>query len=82
MTDREVLLVATSTLATGRLMADRSSAQDLSGREAAAAYIAALSGDLAVIARSHGLHTLGYLLDMAKLEADNVSRGVDGGRTI
>jgi hypothetical protein len=41
-------------------------------RTAAAVYIADLTGSLALIARSHGLNTLGYLLDMAKLEADNV----------
>lgn len=60
-------------------MTDRSSPQDNRGRAAAAVYIAALSGDLAVIARSHGLDTLGYLLDMAQLEADNVTRQSDGG---
>jgi hypothetical protein len=41
-------------------------------RTAAAAYIADLSGGLAEIARRHGLSTLGYLLDMAKLEAESV----------
>jgi hypothetical protein len=39
---------------------------------AAAAYIAHLSGELALIARRHGLGTLAYLLDMAKLEAESV----------
>ena len=37
-------------------------------------YVATLSGDLAAIARRHGLTTLGYLLDMARLEAENESR--------
>jgi hypothetical protein len=37
-------------------------------------YVATLSADLAVMARRHGLDTLGYLLDMARLEAENVSR--------
>jgi hypothetical protein len=60
-------------------MSDRPSAQDDSARQAAV-YIAAMSGDLAAIARSHGLDTLGYLLDMAQLEADNITRGQDGGR--
>jgi hypothetical protein len=46
-------------------------------RSQAAAYIADLSGSLAQIARSHGLNTLGYLLDMAKLEAEHV-KGSDG----
>jgi hypothetical protein len=60
-------------------MADRPSAQDDGARQAAV-YIAAMSGDLAAIARSYGLDTLGYLLDMAQLEADNITRGQDGGR--
>jgi hypothetical protein len=37
----------------------------------AAAYVAELTGDLAAIARRHGLDTLGYILEMAKLEAEN-----------
>jgi hypothetical protein len=45
-------------------------------RTAAAGYIADLTEGLAVIARSHGLNTLGYLLDMAKLEAEN-AKGTD-----
>ena len=44
-------------------------------RTAAAVYIADLTGSLALIARGHGLNTLGYLLDMAKLEAENVKNG-------
>ena len=39
----------------------------------AADYVAAMSGDLASIARRHGLETLGYLLDMARLEAESVT---------
>jgi hypothetical protein len=48
-------------------------------REAAAAYVADLAGSLAKLARRHGLDTLGYLLDMARLEAENTTRspGVD-----
>jgi hypothetical protein len=41
---------------------------------AAAAYIAELSGDLAMIARGHGLTTLGYLLEMARMEAQSNTR--------
>jgi hypothetical protein len=42
-------------------------------RDAAAdaAYIAGMAQELAAIARRHGFHTLGYLLDMAKLEAES-----------
>ena len=43
------------------------------GRPKAAAYIAALSGDLVTIARENGLDTLAYLLDMARLEAANMA---------
>ena len=43
-------------------------------RVAAAAYIADLAGSLAQIARRHRLNTLGYLLDMAKLEAESAKR--------
>lgn len=39
-------------------------------RAGVAAYIAALSNDLASMARGQGLDTLGYLLDMARLEAE------------
>jgi hypothetical protein len=49
-------------------------------RVAAAAYVAELSGDLATIARRHGLVALGYILDMAKLEAENATRHVNGRR--
>jgi len=49
-------------------------------RAAAAAYIAELSANLASIARQHGLDTLSYVLDMARLEAENAVRHVDGRR--
>ena len=38
----------------------------------AAHYIAALTDELARIAKRHGLNSLGCLLDMARLEADQV----------
>jgi hypothetical protein len=47
-------------------------------RAAAAGYIATLAADLAAIAQRHGLDTLGYILDMARLEAENAS-GKSGG---
>ena len=43
-------------------------------RVAAAAYVAELSSDLAAIARRHGLDTLGYLLEMVRLEAESARR--------
>jgi hypothetical protein len=42
-------------------------------REQVAAYLAALTGELVMVARWHGLETLSYLLDMAHLEAENAS---------
>ena len=38
-------------------------------RLAAANYIADLTANLALIARNHGLETLSYVLEMARLEA-------------
>jgi hypothetical protein len=49
-------------------------------REAAAAYIAELAGGLASVARRHGLDALSYILDMARLEAENATRHVNGRR--
>jgi hypothetical protein len=40
----------------------------------AAAYIAELCGNLSLIARRHQLDTLVYILDMARLEAQNLIR--------
>ena len=47
-------------------------------RTAAASYVATLTADLASIAKTHGLDTLGYILDMARLEAENVARKSNG----
>lgn len=47
-------------------------------RTAAAGYVATLVADLAVIAKNHGLDTLGYILDMARLEAENIARNSNG----
>lgn len=40
----------------------------------AALYIASLADELARLAKSHDLDTLAYLLEMARLEADQVSK--------
>lgn len=39
---------------------------------AVARYIASMSADLARLARSNGFQTLGYLLEIAQLEAEQV----------
>jgi len=52
--------------------------RDPGDRTAAARYIADLTTELAVLARRHGLDALGYILDMARLEAENANRQVNG----
>jgi len=47
-------------------------------RAAVAAYVATLSADLAAMARRQGLDTLGYLLEMARLEAESANRPGNG----
>ncbi len=42
---------------------------------AAADLIGTMATELAQLARRHGFDALGYLLDMARLEADNLTRG-------
>ena len=41
----------------------------------AAAYIATLAEELAQMARRHGFESLSYILEMARLEADQVVKG-------
>lgn len=43
-------------------------------RAKVAVYVASMSADLANMARHTGLETLGYLLEMVRLEAENVAR--------
>ncbi len=43
-------------------------------RMAVAQYVAAIAADLAKLARLNGLETLGHILDMARLEAENEAR--------
>ena len=46
----------------------------------AAAYVAEMTADLARMARKHGLDALGFILEMAQLEAENATRHVSGRR--
>jgi len=48
-------------------------------KAATAAYVASLTAELAALARKHKLDTLGYLLEMARLEAEGLARGGKGG---
>jgi hypothetical protein len=65
-------------------MADQSGTGESADRTALASYVATLSADLSVMARRGGLDTLGYLLEMVRLEAENLARGIphkpNGGR--
>ena len=53
-------------------------------RTAVATYVASLTADLSVMARRSGLDTIGYLLDMVRLEAESTARqaprNANGGR--
>ncbi|HVV61118.1 MAG TPA: hypothetical protein VHD14_05105 [Pseudolabrys sp.] len=53
-------------------MADQAGPLNRNGRAAAIEYLAVMSNDMAVIARAHGLDALGYLFEMARLEAENL----------
>jgi hypothetical protein len=57
-------------------MADQSDPDpgDNGDPSAVASYVATLSADLAAMARRTGLDTLGYLLEMVRLEAEAVTR--------
>ena len=41
-------------------------------------YVATLSADLATMSRDTGLETLGYLLEMVRLEAESSARPTNG----
>ena len=58
-------------------MAKRTNGSEASDRATAAAYLATITADLASLARGHGLKVPGYLLDMATVEAENISRQAD-----
>ena len=55
-------------------MADQTSTAEPANSTAVANYVATMSADLATMARRSGLDTLGYLLEMVRLEAENVTR--------
>ena len=54
------------------------SAVPLIDRVQAAAYAAALTGELATLVRRHRLDTLAYLLDIARLKAEEVVQKAEG----
>jgi hypothetical protein len=59
-------------------MSDRDDQNGSNGGEApdsAALYIGSLTDELAKIARRNGLDLLGYILEMARLEAEQIAKG-------
>jgi hypothetical protein len=80
-TDRQAASAATDLASGENTMADPT--DEPNGRTAVAAYVATMSNDLAGMARRTGLDTLGYLLEMVRLEAESVSRhnGTNGRRS-
>ena len=62
-------------------MADQTASGETGNRTEVANYVATLSADLATMARQSGLDTLGYLLEMVRLEAESETRHrKNGGR--
>lgn len=49
----------------------------LNDRKQVAAYVASIAAELAILARRHHLDTLGYLLEMSRLEAEGAGQGLD-----
>jgi hypothetical protein len=63
-------------------MADPITSGEPGNPKVVADYVATMSADLATMARRSGLDTLGYLLEMVRLEAENVTRHKqNGGRS-
>ena len=59
-------------------MHDDDDGGSLSGQEtpdSTAHYIASMTGELAKMARRNGLDALGYILEMARIEADQIAKG-------
>ena len=62
-------------------MADQTASAETGNRTVVANYVATMSADLATMARLSGLDTLGYLLEMVRLEAESETRhSQNGGR--
>ena len=67
---------ANSTAKAAMTAPDKKTSRD--AQLAAAEYVATLVMELALIARSHELDSLGYILDVARLEAESVLRSTNG----
>ena len=60
-------------------MANQGASAGPGSRTVVANYVATLSGELATLAKRNGLDTLGYLLEMVRLEAENETRHSQNG---
>ena len=66
-----------------RLRAEQTSSAETGNRAVVANYVATMSADLATMAWRTGLDTLGYLLEIVRLEAESVNGRIErktGGR--
>ena len=63
----------------GHSMADQTASGEPGNPTMVANYVATLSADLATMARRSGLDTLGFLLEMVRLEAENLVRHKQNG---
>ena len=61
------------------VMANPGASPEAGGRSVVANYVATLTAELATMARRSGLDTLGYLLEMVRLEAENEARDTQNG---
>lgn len=59
-------------------MPDHPGPSNRNGRATVVEYLAVMSNEMAVMARGHGFDTLGYLLEMARLEAENIRERANG----
>lgn len=67
------------TVRNGTIMPSQLFQPDGDDRAQVAVYVASLSADLANMARHSGLDTLGYLLEIVRLEAENAARNMPSG---
>jgi hypothetical protein len=61
-------------------MASDPKAETLIDQAAVASYVATLTVELSVLARRHGLDALGFILEMARLEAENAFQKLNGSK--
>jgi hypothetical protein len=60
------------------MIAERPKEVAVEDQVAAASYLASMAATMATMARAHGFDTLGFLFEMARLEAENARRLLPG----